>query len=64
MSPPRFPRSRLDGFDKRAIPARWNPTASWLAGVAMSTTSVAVVYAVMIEYWLNTVEYGKTVLAA
>ena len=42
----------------------WDPMASWLAGVAMSTTSVAVVYAVMIEYGLNTVEYGKTVLAA
>jgi len=37
---------------------------SWLAGVAMSTTSVAVVYAVMIEFGLNTTEYGKTVLAA
>ena len=38
--------------------------ASWLAGVAMSTTSVAVVYAVMIEFGFNTTDYGKTVLAA
>jgi glutathione-regulated potassium-efflux system ancillary protein KefC len=30
----------------------------------MSTTSVAVVYAVMIEFGFNTTEYGKTVLAA
>ena len=37
---------------------------SWLAGVAMSTTSVAVVYAVMIEFGFNTTDYGKTVLAA
>jgi Kef-type K+ transport system membrane component KefB len=37
---------------------------SWLAGVAMSTTSVAVVYAVMLEFGFNTTEYGKTVLAA
>ena len=37
---------------------------SWLAGVALSTTSVAVVYAVMIETGLNKTEYGKTVLAA
>ncbi len=37
---------------------------SWLAGVALSTTSVAVVYAVMIEFGLNKTEYGKTVLAA
>jgi glutathione-regulated potassium-efflux system ancillary protein KefC len=42
----------------------WNTSASWLAGVALSTTSVAVVYAVMIEYGLNRTEYGKTVLAA
>ena len=42
----------------------WDAMASWLAGVAMSTTSVAVVYAVMIEFGFNTTEYGKTVLAA
>ncbi len=42
----------------------WSAEASWLAGVAMSTTSVAVVYAVMIEFGFNTTEYGKTVLAA
>ncbi|HET7364444.1 MAG TPA: cation:proton antiporter [Burkholderiales bacterium] len=42
----------------------WDPMASWLAGVAMSTTSVAVVYAVMIEFGFNMTEYGKTVLAA
>jgi Kef-type K+ transport system membrane component KefB len=42
----------------------WDAEASWLAGVAMSTTSVAVVYAVMIEFGFNTTDYGKTVLAA
>ena len=42
----------------------WEPMPSWLAGVAMSTTSVAVVYAVMLEYGFNVTEYGKTVLAA
>jgi Kef-type K+ transport system membrane component KefB len=42
----------------------WDAAASWLAGIAMSTTSVAVVYAVMLEFGLNTTEYGKTVLAA
>ncbi len=42
----------------------WDAMASWLAGVAMSTTSVAVVYAVMIEFGFNATEYGKTVLAA
>ncbi len=42
----------------------WDPAASWLAGIAMSTTSVAVVYAVMIEFGFNTTDYGKTVLAS
>src|SRR5712671_6404590 len=42
----------------------WEAMPSWLAGVAMSTTSVAVVYAVMLEFGFNTTEYGKTVLAA
>jgi glutathione-regulated potassium-efflux system ancillary protein KefC len=42
----------------------WQVMPSWLAGVAMSTTSVAVVYAVMLEFGFNTIEYGKTILAA
>jgi Kef-type K+ transport system membrane component KefB len=42
----------------------WDPNASWLTGVALSTTSVAVVYAVMLEFRLNTTTFGKTVLAA
>jgi Kef-type K+ transport system membrane component KefB len=42
----------------------WDVRASWLAGVAMSTTSVAVVYAVMLEYGFNKTAYGKTILAA
>jgi Kef-type K+ transport system membrane component KefB len=42
----------------------WPIMPSWLAGVAMSTTSVAVVYAVMLEFGFNTTDYGKTVLAA
>jgi glutathione-regulated potassium-efflux system ancillary protein KefC len=42
----------------------WGEQASWLAGVAMSTTSVAVVYAVMLEFGLNKTDYGKGVLAA
>ena len=42
----------------------WSPEASWLAGIAMSTTSVAVVYAVMLEFGLNVTNYGKVVLAA
>jgi Kef-type K+ transport system membrane component KefB len=42
----------------------WDVMPSWLAGVALSTTSVAVVYAVMLEFGLNVTDYGKTVLAA
>ncbi len=42
----------------------WSLMASWLCGVALSTTSVAVVYAVMLEIGLNRTEYGKVVLGA
>jgi glutathione-regulated potassium-efflux system ancillary protein KefC len=42
----------------------WTAPASWLAGVALSTTSVAVVYAVMLEFGLNQTDFGKGILAA
>src|SRR5512144_2660792 len=42
----------------------WSQEASWLARIALSTSSVAVVYAVMLEFGFNTTDYGKTVLAA
>lgn len=42
----------------------WGSQASLLAGIAMSTTSVAVVYAVMLEFGFNRTDYGKMVLAA
>lgn len=42
----------------------WSPAASWLAGIAMSTTSMAVVYAVMLETGLNRTEFGKGILGA
>ena len=42
----------------------WSIMASWLCGVALSTTSVAVVYAVMLELGFNATEYGKAILAA
>jgi glutathione-regulated potassium-efflux system ancillary protein KefC len=42
----------------------WSSDSSWLAGIALSTTSVAVVYAVMLECGLNRTDYGKVVLAA
>jgi len=42
----------------------WGGQASLLAGLAMSTTSVAVVYAVMLEFGFNRTDYGKMVLAA
>jgi glutathione-regulated potassium-efflux system ancillary protein KefC len=42
----------------------WNLMASWLAGVALSTTSVAVVYAVMLETGFNETDFGKGILAA
>jgi len=42
----------------------WDGRASWLAGVALSTTSMAVVYAVMLETGLNRTEFGKGILGA
>jgi Kef-type K+ transport system membrane component KefB len=42
----------------------WTWHASEISGVALSTTSVAVVYAVMIESGLNRAEVGTLVLAA
>jgi glutathione-regulated potassium-efflux system ancillary protein KefC len=42
----------------------WTVRSSWLTGVALSTTSVAVVYAVMLELGFNKIEFGKAILAA
>jgi Kef-type K+ transport system membrane component KefB len=42
----------------------WTLHASEIAGIALSTTSVAVVYAVMVETGLNRQELGKLILAA
>jgi len=42
----------------------WSTRSSWLAGVALSTTSVAVVYAVMLELGFNVTEFGKSILAS
>jgi Kef-type K+ transport system membrane component KefB len=43
---------------------RWTLGASEIAGIALSTTSVAVVYAVMVETGLNREDLGKLILAA
>jgi glutathione-regulated potassium-efflux system ancillary protein KefC len=42
----------------------WSARSSWLAGVALSTTSVAVVYAVMLELGFNKTDFGKAILAS
>jgi Kef-type K+ transport system membrane component KefB len=44
--------------------AGWELHEALIAGIALSTTSVAVVYAVMIETGLNRTEVGKMILAA
>ncbi|HEX5386662.1 MAG TPA: cation:proton antiporter [Gemmatimonadales bacterium] len=44
--------------------AHWERHAAYIAGIALSTTSVAVVYAVMVETGLNRTEIGKLILAA
>jgi len=42
----------------------WSLHAAEIAGIALSTTSVAVVYSVMVETGLNNAELGKLILAA
>ncbi len=42
----------------------WDSKASLLAGVALSTTSMAVVYAVMLDTGLNKISFGKGILGA
>jgi Kef-type K+ transport system membrane component KefB len=42
----------------------WNLHAAEICGIALSTTSVAVVYATMVETGLNRTELGKLILAA
>jgi Kef-type K+ transport system membrane component KefB len=42
----------------------WDLRASQISGIALSTTSVAVVYAVMVETRLNETDLGKLILAA
>ena len=44
--------------------AHWSLDGAKIAGVAMSTTSVAVVYAVMVESGLATRQFGQLILAA
>ena len=42
----------------------WKWQASLLTGIALSTTSMAVVYAVMLEYGFNKTEFGKGILGS
>ncbi len=42
----------------------WSAGASLIAGVALSTTSLAVVYAVLVETGLNRTELGKIIMAS
>jgi len=42
----------------------WDLRASLLTGIALSTTSMAVVYAVMLDYGFNKTNYGKGILGS
>jgi Kef-type K+ transport system membrane component KefB len=44
--------------------ADWSLNAALIAGIALSTTSLAVVYAVLVETGLNRTELGKILMAA
>lgn len=54
----------LAAFAWAYLATGWGLQASLIAGIALSTTSVAVVYAVMVETGLNKSELGKVILAA
>jgi Kef-type K+ transport system membrane component KefB len=45
-------------------PLGWSSKASLIAGTALSTTSLAVVYAVLVETGLNAVGVGKLIMSA
>ncbi len=45
-------------------PLGWTTKASLIAGTALSTTSLAVVYAVLVETGLNSVRVGKLIMSA
>jgi Kef-type K+ transport system membrane component KefB len=45
-------------------PLGWSTKASLIGGTALSTTSLAVVYAVLVETGLNTVRVGKLIMSA
>jgi len=42
----------------------WSAQASWLTGLVLSTTSVAVVYSTLLELGMNENNYGKSLLTA
>jgi Kef-type K+ transport system membrane component KefB len=48
----------------RYVLTGWDWYAAMICGIALSTTSVAVVYAVMVETGLNETDFGKLILAA
>ncbi|WP_376794720.1 cation:proton antiporter [Thermogemmatispora sp.] len=54
----------IGAFSFTFFVSHWSWRAAELAGIALSTTSVAVVYAVMVETGLNRREIGKLILAA
>ncbi|MBI2994102.1 MAG: cation:proton antiporter [Gammaproteobacteria bacterium] len=71
----KFKESFLIGFFSFLLPcvgvflfarfvAGWDWNAALIAGIALSTTSLAVVYAVLVETRLNRTELGKILMAA
>jgi Kef-type K+ transport system membrane component KefB len=71
----KFKQSFLIGFFSFLVPftviflytyyfAGWNFSASLIAGTALSTTSLAVVYSVLVETGMSKTEIGKLLMAA
>lgn len=52
------------GFCAALFVLQWSPEAARIAGIALSTTSVAVVYTILWETGLNETHLGQSILAA
>ena len=59
-----FPAPFLFAWGFCQLALGWEPRAALIGGIALSTTSLSVVYAVLVETGLNKAEIGKLIMAA
>jgi Kef-type K+ transport system membrane component KefB len=59
-----FPAPFLFAWGFCQLALGWEPRAALIGGIALSTTGLSVVYAVLVETGLNKDEIGKLIMAA